>query len=317
MNMRTTIALTLVALNGWFAQNHAADLLYVTVRQISPTPDSFVKTYDISKTTSAEVLASGQVLIPGTHLSNPKGLAFDGNGDLYVSNYASNTIRKFSPQGTLLSSITGNMSGPEDILFDSQGNLYVANGVANNVSKFGPTGTFLGTIAATGTTGPGGLALDSNGSLYVANRGASSSITKWTTSGTLQSTLTGFTNPNSVTFLPNGKFYVANYGGGTQGQVLLMNQAGTTIEQTITHTSVNRPYDVQLDSAGNFYVSNMLDYSISKFNSSGTFQFKWAVGGEPYFMLSVPEPSTYALAAIASGVMALIAHRRKTSRRKS
>jgi hypothetical protein len=62
------------------------------------------------------------------------------------------------------------------------------------------------------------------------------------------------------------------------------------------------------------YVSNIGDNSISKFDTSGNFLTSWSTGNaSPYYLAfqPVPEPSTYALGAIATGVMAAIARRRK------
>jgi len=70
------------------------------------------------------------------------------------------------------------------------------------------------------------------------------------------------------------------------------------------------------DSSGNLYAANSGNNTISKFDPSGNFLTFWSTGGvAPAFIafqpVSVPEPSTYALAAIATGVMAAVARRRK------
>ena len=55
---------------------------------------------------------------------------------------------------------------------------------------------------------------------------------------------------------------------------------------------------------------------MSKFSPSGTFLTSWStVGASPAYLafksVTVPEASTYALGAIATGVMAAVARRRK------
>ena len=35
-----------------------------------------------------------------TGLTNPRGLAFDASGNLYVANYGNNTVSKFAPGST-------------------------------------------------------------------------------------------------------------------------------------------------------------------------------------------------------------------------
>ena len=79
---------------------------------------------------------------------------------------------------------------------------------------------------------------------------------------------------------------------------------------------MNNPFGLAFDSSGNLYAANYGNSTISKFNSSGSFLTSWSTGtAQPFFLafktVSVPEPSTYALAAIATGVMAYLARRRK------
>ena len=58
----------------------------------------------------------------------PLGVAFDRNGNLYVSLYLDNVIRKFSPDGIDLGIFAGSGSAnPAGMVFDSSGNLYVVN----------------------------------------------------------------------------------------------------------------------------------------------------------------------------------------------
>ncbi|MEI7923694.1 MAG: PEP-CTERM sorting domain-containing protein [Planctomycetota bacterium] len=79
--------------------------------------------------------------------------------------------------------------------------------------------------------------------------------------------------------------------------------------------NLNGPNGLKFDSTGNLYVVNYTNSTISKFNSSGTFLTSWSTGSSPTFLafkpVTVPEPSTYALATIATGVMAYLARRRK------
>ncbi|MCY2934688.1 MAG: PEP-CTERM sorting domain-containing protein [Planctomycetota bacterium] len=85
---------------------------------------------------------------------------------------------------------------------------------------------------------------------------------------------------------------------------------------TFASTNLISPQGLAFDSSGNLYATNSSNNTISKFNSSGSFLTSWSTGAAaPIFLafkpVSVPEPSTYALAAIATGVMAYLARRRK------
>ncbi|MEI7922330.1 MAG: PEP-CTERM sorting domain-containing protein [Planctomycetota bacterium] len=87
---------------------------------------------------------------------------------------------------------------------------------------------------------------------------------------------------------------------------------------TFANTNLIGPSDLAFDTSGNLYAANFTGSTISKFSSSGSFLTSWSIGPWATFLafqpVSVPEPSTYALAAIASGVMAYLARRRNKAR---
>lgn len=84
------------------------------------------------------------------------GSTFDAAGNFYVTEFQDNTIQKFSPTGTYLSTFgSGYNLDPESIVIDKDGNLYVgqADGAAA-ILKFSPTGALLASYSP--TTGPRG-----------------------------------------------------------------------------------------------------------------------------------------------------------------
>lgn len=83
-------------------------------------------------------------------------MAFDTSGDLFVSSYNDNSIKRFSPAGVETTFATG-LSQPMGIAFDSLGNLYAANGGNNTIDRFAPDGTR--TLFATTDAAPHGLAI--------------------------------------------------------------------------------------------------------------------------------------------------------------
>src|SRR6187551_2243066 len=59
---------------------------------------------------------------------NPRGLAVDANGILYVADFGNNRIRTVNPATEVTSTFaTGGLSGPTALAFDAQGRLYVVN----------------------------------------------------------------------------------------------------------------------------------------------------------------------------------------------
>jgi streptogramin lyase len=103
----------------------------------------------IRKVTPAGVVTTlaGQAGIQGSadgtgrdaQFRDPWGVAVDGTGNVYVTDYGNSTIRKVTPEGVVTTLAGGNNSsadgtgsgagfnGPEGVAVDSTGNLYVAD----------------------------------------------------------------------------------------------------------------------------------------------------------------------------------------------
>ena len=139
---------------------YVADTGRHTIRQISP--DGVVTTFAGSRTKGS----SDGNRITQASFDGPGGLTFDSNGNLYVVDSQSATIRKIAGDGTV-STVCGTarvrgfvnqtgtaaqFKGPSGISADSQGNLYVAD-TGNNVLRKITGGTTVGTFAGTGVTG--------------------------------------------------------------------------------------------------------------------------------------------------------------------
>ena len=107
-----------------------------------------------------------------TSATQSDGLAFN-NGNLYVSNYATNNISEITPGGTVSTFATlPSGSSPSGIAFDGSGNLYVANFDSNNIDKINASGvvsTFASFGSGTGSSGigPNFLTFDQAGNLFV------------------------------------------------------------------------------------------------------------------------------------------------------
>jgi sugar lactone lactonase YvrE len=166
------------------------------------------------------------------------GVAFDGQGNLWVVNDNSNTVVEYSvaalaangsptPAATIqLPTLTYCYA----IAFDANGDLWVGNNIANTIVEFTPAQLAAGgsptpTVTITevppqpgNLQEPIGLAFDMHGNLWVANN-AASSIVEYTpsqlaTSGspTPAVTLTGsaIAYPNEIAFDHAGNLWITN-----------------------------------------------------------------------------------------------------------
>ena len=149
--------------------------------------------------TGPGTFSTSATALPGSGLNGPYGLAFDGGGDLFVTNYAggrysNGSITEFASTGAGTFAMgmpfaTG-LNGPIGLAFDARGDLFAANQTGNSIMEFASTGagTFgTGMTVATGLDDPIGLAFDGRGDLFVTNYTGGStrhgSITEFASTG--------------------------------------------------------------------------------------------------------------------------------------
>jgi len=143
------------------------------------------------------------------------------------------------------------LRGPIAVVVDAQGNLYIADEEDNRIRKVNPSG-IISTFAGTGLPGysgdrgpainaelnsPTGLALDAKGNVYVADRG-NSVVRRIATDGTIN------------TVAGNGiSTFAGDNGPATSAQL--------------------DPTAVAVDSQGNLYISDGLNFRIRKVDTNG------------------------------------------------
>jgi serine/threonine-protein kinase len=210
------------------------------------TPGGLVSTFAGSTIKGS---ADGQ----GTAASfnQPKGIAVDASGNVYVADALNNEIRKITPGG-LVSTFAGSTTSgkadgqgttasfnqPNGVAVDASGNVYVADTYNQEIRKITPGG-LVSTIAGSGplsighTNGQGvaatfdfptGISVDASGNVYVVDEtnneiriitpgGSVSTFAGSTTYGATdgQGTAASFWYPTGITVDVSGNLYVADY----------------------------------------------------------------------------------------------------------
>lgn len=92
---------------------------------------------------------------------DPRGLAFDPAGHLYVANQFGNSVQRFTGEGISLGPFArAGLKDPFALAFDAAGDLYISNQAGGTIRRYSPGGEDLGTFAVvpTALANPVGLA---------------------------------------------------------------------------------------------------------------------------------------------------------------
>jgi len=224
-------------------------------------------------TTLAGIYGSTNGPESSVRLTNPVGIAADGHGNLYVSEWSTlnysyivggagfSAILKITPAGAVTTLAGGSyfftlapqtgagpvLGFPTSVTVDSTGNVYFvespaigmisAAGAVSTLAGGPLAGTADGTGSAARFSGPGGLAVDSSGNVYVADSG-NNTIRK-IAPGAVVSTL-----------------------AGTPGVVGSADGTGSGAQ-------FNNPTGIAVDSSGNVYVADTGNDSIRMITPGG------------------------------------------------
>jgi sugar lactone lactonase YvrE len=198
-------------------------------------------------------------------LSNPSGVAADATGNVYIADLGNNRVRKVDGSGTISTvagtgaagfngdngpGILASLNAPQSVAADGSGNVFIADLGNNRVRKVDPSGTITTvagrwpgggiTVPGLGSAlgGPTHMARDAQGNLYIASQ---------------------FFN-DVLKLDPTGNLSVVA-GNGVAGN---SGDGGPA-----TSASLNAPYGVTVDSAGNLFIADLQNQRVRKVDATG------------------------------------------------
>jgi streptogramin lyase len=219
--------------------------------------------------------------------TDPRALAVDGNGNVYVCDNGGTLIRKITPQG-VVSTLAGNLfNNPVDgtgsaagfgqalaLAVDGSGNIFVADQPTQAIRKITPAGVVTTLYHWSGSFSPYNLAVDKSDNVFAAD-GSGGPVFKITSGGVASIFAGGGGAPidqdgtgNAATFIlpffmtidANGNLYVSDSGGILRK--ITPNAVVTTFSAAhsglsdgpIATASFLDVEGITIDANGNFYV---------------------------------------------------------------
>ncbi|WP_432127996.1 RICIN domain-containing protein [Streptomyces sp. bgisy082] len=201
-------------------------------------------------------------------LNRPYGIAVDGNGTLYFSDYYNHRVRQMTTDGKVSTvagtgvagargdngpAVSAQLNCPREVAVDGAGNLYITDSANNRVRKVTPDGT-ISTVAGMGSGGfsgdggpavaakinyPLGVVVDGDGVVYISDH-RNHRVRKVTPDGHI-STVAGTGAP------------------GFRGD------GGPAVSAQLHH-----PYGLAVDGAGGLYIVDGYNHRIRKVTADGT-----------------------------------------------
>jgi sugar lactone lactonase YvrE len=197
----------------------------------------------------------------------PVGVATDGSGNVYVTDFRADRVQKFTADGQFITkwggtgTADGQFTRVGGVAVGPSGSVYVVDPGGERVQKFDSNGVFLAKFGTTGT-GPG-----------------------------------QFEAPRGITVAPNGDVYVAER---DNGRVQVYDANGTYLREWghrgLEDGAFNGCYDVAIDPSGNVWVADLFGYRIEKFTPTGDFLGlveEWGPNRESFNPFAVAVDSDY------------------------
>jgi hypothetical protein len=201
-------------------------------------------TTDFAASTSGVTPTSGQSVLAISNLGDPRGLAVDGMGDLFVADDKNNQVIEVPRTGSP-SIVASGLSSPSGVAIDGMNDVFIANSGGNQVLELTSS---VSSIFDGNLTNPKGVAVDAMGNVFIADTGANQVLEL--TVATQITIASGLSAPADVAVDAAGDIYIADTGNN---RVLEITPTGA--QKTVGFGLVS-PVGVAVDAVGDVFIAS-------------------------------------------------------------
>ena len=197
-------------------------------------------------------------------------LAIDAAGDIWI---AAGSVTELNGQGYDFTGGNGygGVGGVNAGAIDVNGNAWGVT--TNSVGELSSSGTLIGAYSTgLGLSSPTSIAMDASTNAWIGD-GATASVVKVSSSGTLSGTFTGsgLSAPGPVAIDASGNAWIADL---SSGAIVELSPTGSPLSGATGYTGVglNTPTGIAIDHSGNVWVSNSggTNGSVTEMSKTGT-----------------------------------------------
>ena len=194
------------------------------------------------------------------------GLRIDKQGNIWTTDNQTNVIRKFSPDGKILTEINEGFKSPDDIVFSSTGEMFVADAGNARIVKLSADGKILKTWGKKGKAdGEFALAhsmtIDSRDHIYIGDRG-NNRVQVFDTDGKHLASFTDVGNPFGVMVM--GQELLSSE--GEQHKIYHTSLDGKPLGSWGSPEVLQLPHIMSFDKQGTLYVAEVNGKRVQMFN---------------------------------------------------
>jgi DNA-binding beta-propeller fold protein YncE len=216
----------------------------------------------VTQAGSNYVSADPLTTLASSGLVQPKGVAVDGAGNVYIANTESSSIEEWMVSNNSLATlVSSGLNRPQGLAVGGTGNIYMADTGNNAIKEWTAADSNVTILVSSGLNQPQGVAVDNAGNVYIADT-YNGAIKEWMKTSSNMFTLvsSGLSLPAGVAVDAAGNAYIADTGDRAIKEWTAAN-SNLTILASFGTANLS---GITVDGSGNVYIADSANSLIEK-----------------------------------------------------